>query len=215
MRKTLSTLALLLLTSGSAHAAELSFAAVTGGELSLRGEIGLGNWITPSLYEQGLVPEEERLLESFTFFLTNPGTTSLTFRTAVGILEGTQLAGDAFTTPWQTISGTGEHTIQTEIPGGFFLDPSQLHILYLIPEGTLDDIYEWSIATTLTNNSLGVVGVSPLYYSTSHLVDLDLLQDRDVAMNARITAQVPEPSVLLLMAVGLFALAFLGRRKAL
>ena len=190
------------------RATDLSFEAVTGGNLQLRGEIGYGNWLTPTLYEQSVqgISQDERLLESFSFFINGEG--SLTYRTAVGVLDGTALAYDAFTTDWQTTNTSGQ--VETIIPSGLMLDPAVNYVLYLIPQGNLGDLFPWTIETTLTNRYIGVVGAAPQMYTQSDQVDLDLAQDADVAMQARITA-VPEPMTLLLLGVGVLMLG--GRMK--
>lgn len=209
--KLLLLLPVLLSLASPVAATDLDFQAVTGGELTLNGEIGFGNWITSTLYEYGVLQPDERRLDSFTFFLTNKGTDSLTFRAAVGLLDGIALAGDAFTTADITLEGGGSHIVETIIPGGLFLDPAKQYMPYILPVGALNDAYQWTIATTLTNRYPGIVGSSPQMYSFTHQVDLDLPFDQDVAMQARITS-VPEPSTLLLTAAGFFVAANMWRR---
>lgn len=198
MKKIFSALPLLLLAP-PASATDLSFEAIAGGSIQLQGEIGYGNWLTPTLYEQNVqgISSDERLLESFSFLVSGVG--SLTYRTAVGVLDGTALAYDAYSTDWRTTTDGG--VLETVIPSGLILDPSLQYVLYMQPAGALGDAIPWSIETTLTNRYIGVVGAAPQFYTASDQVDLDLANDRDVAMTARITA-VPEPSIFLLLLAG-------------
>jgi len=159
--------------------------------------VGYGNWLTPSIWTDGFVPAEDQRLESFSIAATPSDTAAtLTYRLAVGLLDDRgRWAGDLFSTPWQTDS-----SLTATIPGGLELTSGLNYLAYLVPESA-----GWTMATTLTNGGPGVVGVALLFYTDSHLVDTDLPHDRDVAMQATFS-QVPEPSTLALLAVGLVVL---------
>ena len=215
MKRTILGLTATLFLAAPAYATDLSFAAVVGGDLGLSSEIGYGNWLTEALYDpsQDILDPDERMLQSFTFFVQ--GTGELQYRTAVGVMDSNgNLAYDLYTTEWRTLSA-GSYALETVIPEGLYLDPNILgpgYILYLVPGGTAPNAYPWTIASTLTNVYAGIVGVSPLMYSSTHQVDLDLPNDRDIAMNVRFT-QVPEPSMLLLLGSGLLMFAWTVKRR--
>lgn len=195
MRIGLALVAVLALASPAA-ATELDFGTVTG-SLALRGEVGYGNWITEGIYEVGVRPEE-RTLEAFAFALAGSGT--LTYRTAVGIVENGRLVGDAWTSDWRTLTSGG--LAEAVIEGGLYLDPGRQYVAYIVPAGAFGETSSWSVGTTSHEARAGFVGFSPQLYTEGHVVDLDLPHDRDVAMSARVTA-VAEPASLLLLALGI------------
>jgi hypothetical protein len=114
---------------------------------------------------------------------------------------------------------TGSYEIQAVIcgaigscppgePQGLILDPALNYMLYVIPNGEFSNIYPWTIATTPNNYYEGIVGVSPQLWTTND----EVVPINDIAMNVKIS-EVPEPSILMLMGIGLFPLgAWLKRR---
>src|SRR5215203_6263132 len=122
MTKTFAAATVVLLCTSAAHATDLSFDAIAGGSLQLQGEVGYGNWLTPLLYEssiQGLAADE-RVLESFSFFVTATGAGALTYRTAVGVFGPgmATLDHDAYVSDWQTLEGDGTHLVGASMPSG-------------------------------------------------------------------------------------------------
>lgn len=195
----------LLLAASPAAASELTVAAVAGGDLVMAVNCGYGNWLTPSIWNEAFVPPDDRRLDAFSFAVTPPASDQpLAYRMAIGTLStrGTW-SGDLFSAELETSSDARE--VSATIPGGLMLTPGVNYLAYVEPLSP-----GWNYGTTLTNIGPGVVGMSILFFTDSHMVDLDLPHDRDVAMHASFS-QVPEPSILMLFGVGLFG--FMWRRR--
>jgi hypothetical protein len=197
---------LCLLVSPPALASELTVPAVAGGDLSMAVGVGYGNWLTSSIWNEGIVPTDERRLESFSILVAPTDSADpLTYRMGVGVLDDRgRWAGDVYSTDLMTSAEAGMVTAQ--IPGGLLLDPTVNYLAYVVPDDP-----GWMYQTTLTNIGPGVVGIAIQFYTSSKVVDLDLPHDRDVAMHATFTS-VPEPNILLLLGVGLSVL-MLRRRS--
>lgn len=158
--------------------------------------VGYGNWLTSSIWNDGILPTDDRRLESFSIMVTPPPDAEpLTYRMAVGVLDQGHWRGDVYSTEATLEAGAREVTAQ--IPGGLMLDPSVNYMAYIVPDDP-----GWMYQTTLNNQGPGVVGVSILFYTTSDIVDLDLPYDRDVAMHATFST-VPEPGTLALLGIGI------------
>ena len=194
------------------------------GSLQLRGGIGYGNVLTHDLWEQGRLQPNERLLESFSFFVS--GTGPMTYRAAVGILspDGATLEpGIGFSFGDFTRLDTGSYEIRAVKcgtvgscppgePQGLILDPTRTYVAYMVPNGQFGDPvypYPWTIATTPPGYYDGIVGVTlPTYLTNQPVTTLN----QPFAMNVTIS-EVPEPSILMLMSVGLFTFGARLRRK--
>jgi hypothetical protein len=213
------TLFVLLILATPAAADEFTVAAVAGADYRLAQQIGIGNWLTSRLWDSPFgapLDSDARTLTNFTFWVNDVNAPEdLRYRTAVGVLDFPSWTGDVFTSDWQTAPPrNGEQRIHTVIPGGLYLDPALNYLVYIQPEGdTFGLVPGWTIQTTGTNTTVGVVGMEILFYSFSHLVDLDLAQDRDVAMSATFSKRpVPEPATISLLAVGAIGLLVCRRR---
>jgi hypothetical protein len=187
------------------RATELTVVAVDGGELLMGVGVGYGNYLTNSLWDLGMLPADERRLDSFSMFVTPAsGETELTYRMAIGTFDGPTMrwTGDLFTTPWQTTTST---VLNATIDGGLILDPNLRHIAYIVGNG-------WTVETSLVNQGPGFVGIS--FNTDSRMMDMDLRHDRDVAMRASFSSPiaVPEPSTLTMLALGALGLVLQFRR---
>jgi PEP-CTERM motif len=188
-------LVLLLLVPSSAFGSDLTIQAIANAQMSMQAGVGYGNWLTDSLWNEGILPEADRRLESFAIDVAPPSDGEA-YRLAIGILTDRLCwGGDVFSTPWQA-----DGSLTATIDGGLELNPNLKYLAYIVPQNA-----GWVMDTTGTNIGPGVVGVSLLFYTDSKIVDADLPQDRDVAMHATFS-QVPEPSTLALLGVGLLVL---------
>jgi hypothetical protein len=211
------TLLVVLLLATPTFADQITVDALSGADLPLRQQVGIGNWLTAALWESPVITPrldaDARSLTNFTFWVNDTSATAdLRYRTAVGVMNiNGQWTGDVFTSDWQTAARRdGEQQIHTVIPGGLFLDPALNYLVYIQPEGSGFEVPGWTIQTTGTNTTAGVVGMEIFFFSPSHLVDLDLPHDRDVAMRATFS-RVPEPASFSLLALG--AIGLLVRRR--
>lgn len=209
---------ILLVSSASALATELTFDAVPGAGLPISGAVGYGNALNGFLWGDGGVENpplspDERRLDSFGFWVTSqPGATDLQYRLGIGLTSGGSFwSSDIFTTDWQTLtaSDNGAQHVEAVIPSGLVLDSGTNYMLYLLGDNTS---LGWSIETTRTNVSGLIVGIGIAFYSDSKFVDTDLPHDRDVAMTASFS-KVPEPNLLILLSVGAGGLAISRRRR--
>ncbi len=208
------------LLASPASAGELFFSDVIQGSLQLHGGIGYGNVLTHDLWEQGRLQPNERLLESFSFFVS--GTGPMTYHAAVGILspDGTTLEpGIGFSFGDFTRLETGSYEIKAVRcggscepgePNGLILDPTLTYVAYMVPNGQFGEpVYPWTIATTPPGYYDGIVGVTVSRDSANQPVTT---LNQPLAMNVTVT-EVPEPSILMLMSVGLFTFGARLRRK--
>jgi hypothetical protein len=221
MKNLIRTVFAVFLLASPVGAGELSFSDVIQGSLQLRGLVGYGNVLTHDLWEQGRLQPNERLLESFSFFVS--GTGPMTYLAGVGILspDGATLEpGIGFSFGDYTRLETGSYEIKAVMcggscepgePNGLILDPTRTYVAYMMPAsiGGLSLPYPWTIAKTPPGYYDGIVGVTISLDSTNRPVTT---LNQPFAMNVTIS-EVPEPSILMLMSIGLFTFGARLRRR--
>jgi len=202
--------ALLAVAPRAAAASEITFPAISGGEMAF-----------DRVYGEILTSIPDQRVDEFSFWLVDPGaSTGLNYRMGICATNTSGRASSVlFETDAQTLasSAAGASHRVTASTGGLVLDPSTYYFFYLLPTEPVDA--PWAIQSTLTNYGPGgrggKMGLTQWNTDKFHNDILETPFDRDLHFNASFgdPQRVPEPSVLVLMGLGGAALLSAKRRR--